>query len=205
MQAWRNGLEKELARALVENNALLLGDFTLSSGKKSPVYIDMRALLSSPRGYRVAATALAAAIASCTGVGDYCVAGVATGGIAWATLAAYMLGLPSGYVRAGRKPHGLSRSVEGCRGASRVVVVDDVATTGGSLLSAVKALRENGYSVEAAAVLVDREQGAREALTGIGVQFCSVTTLTGLLAAAASLGLMPREEVERALRELGAD
>ncbi len=181
-----------LARELLEAGALAFGEFVLSSGLRSRVYVDLRRLLSRPGAVRRLAVELAGAVLA---LGADSVAGVATAGIPWATLAAYVLGLPAAYVRAERKRHGTSRLVEGSV-AGRVVVVDDVATTGSSLAAAVEALRGEGASVAAALVVVDRCQGAYARLRSLGVELYALYTLPDLLACTR----LP--DAERALSEL---
>jgi len=200
------GFARLLARILIDSGSLLLGDFTLSSGRKSKVYVDLRNLLSVPQGYRLVAGMLALRITDCIGdIDGYCIAGVATGGIPWATLVAYQLSLPAGYVRPAKKSHGLAKAVEGCGAARNAVLVDDVATTGGSLAAAIEAMRGSGYSVQHAAVIIDREQGAAEELKRRGVRLCRLATLRAILHEAARRGLLGSEEVEAAVKPLSQD
>lgn len=191
--------ERILARLLVETGALQLGEFTLTSGLKSLVYIDLRRLPSYPTAFRAVLTLLHAA----TLEAEYdTVVGVATAGIAWATGLALYTGKPMAYVRSGRKQHGLGRRVEGLVEGRRALVVDDVATTGGSLAAAVEALRAAGAEPVYALVIVDREQGARERLAEAGVELLRVATLRGVLRAAVEEGLVPREDAQRVIDQL---
>lgn len=195
-------LDMLLARLLVESGALRLGRFLLTSGRESPIYIDMRSLLQNPRGYRLVTAGLYTMLEHCFNHFQGCVAGVATGGIAWAALLASYAGLAMGYVRPRRKEHGTGRQVEGCPPGSSVVIVDDVATTGGSLYNSAQVLAAEGYPVAGALVIVDRQQGAAERLRELGIPLCSVTTLRRLLEAAASQGLLDGEKVKEVLRQL---
>ncbi len=164
------------------------GEYRLRSGGVSRVYVDARRLYASPRGRRLAATLLAAAAAQ-LGVEADAVLGVATGGIGWGILVADALGLPGGYVRPERKNHGAGRLVEGPEPPARIILVDDVATTGGALLDAAKAAEASGYRVTGAVVLVDRCLGAREKLEDAGIPFERVYTLRELIKLAESLGV----------------
>lgn len=196
-------IERLLARRLVAVGGLRLGEFRLTSGAVSPVYVDMRSLLSDPRGRLAAVAGLSALLVQVEeelGPVD-AVVGVATGGVPWASMLAAASGKPLGYVRPRAKEHGTGRRVEGAA-SGRVVVVDDVATTGGSVASAAEALRGEGAEPVAALVLVDREQGAAERLRALGLRLYRVATLRGLLSAAVGEGLLPRGEAEEALRRL---
>ncbi len=195
---WRAQL---LARLLASTGALRFGSFTLTSGRRSSIYLGARSLLSSPRSFS-AALGLMAAVAAAEAPETECVIGVATAGIPWATGLSLLTGLPLGYVRPQAKAHGLGRIVEGAQ-PCRALLVDDVATTGGSLASAVRVLRSAGYTVEAALVLVDREQGASRRLSELGVRLARVAGLREILDSAHCLGLVDESLYRKALEELG--
>lgn len=167
----------ELARLLAARNAVLTGEFRLASGRKSRVYIDARLLLGDPIIFAKAVDLLDEAAPR----GRHTILGVATAGIPWAAALAMRRGAPLGYVRPQPKGHGLGRQVEGSPPKGSTLLVDDVATTGGSLAQAAEAARREGYEVEYAVVLVDRQEGARERLAGLGVQLFSVATLREIL------------------------
>ena len=169
---------RSLARLLAVRGAILTGDFTLSSGRKSSVYIDARLLLGDSYTFGEALELLDRAAPQ---TGFEAVLGVATAGIPWAAGLALRRGLPMGYVRPERKSHGTGRRVEGAPPRGRVILVDDVATTGRSLLQAASAAREEGYEPIAAVVLVDREEGASEALEKEGLELRRVATLSEIL------------------------
>ncbi len=188
-----------LARLLARCGALLVGEFKLSSGAVSPVYIDARRLLGDPEARAAVSSMLAAHAAEIMDEVDV-VAGMATAGIPWATLLASMYGKPLAYVRSRSKQHGLGRLLEGaeCRG-KRVLLVDDVATTGGSLLRGVAAVRGEGGVVDYALVIVDRGQGAAERLSEEGVRLLALATLKDILASMLEAGLLS----EKQFRSLG--
>jgi len=175
--------EREAAGVLVAVGAVLRGEFRLSSGRVSGVYVDVRRVL----GVGWASRALAGLLVACASRvarGADAVVGVATGGVPWASWLALLMGVPLGYVRRSAKGHGTGSRVEGWRGPGSALLVDDVATTGGSLAGAVEALRSAGVKVEDAVVVVDRGEGARERLASLGVRLHALTTLAAVEAAA---------------------
>jgi orotate phosphoribosyltransferase len=175
---------RELALGLLEAGALRFGLFRLTSGKESTYYIDLRALASYPRLFRLALRALSSRLEELPEHDALC--SVPTSGLIFASALAYRLRLPLVYVRKDQREHGLGREVEGrLRRGWRVALVDDVATTGGTLLSAAKALRRAGAKPIGAVVLVDRLEGARAALKRSGLQlraYCDILSLARVLA-----------------------
>ncbi len=171
----------QLARELYTAEILKFGEFTLQSGVRSPVYLDMRVVPSEPALFRRIAEEALEMLRQPEF--DYdCIAGVATGGIPWAAAFGLLLGAPMVYVRSDKKEHGTAKYVEGkIRKGTKALVVDDVATTGPSLLSAAERLRESGFIVEKAFVLVDREQGAARIAAEGGVSLRRLTTLREIL------------------------
>jgi len=121
--------------------------FTWASGIRSPIYCDNRVTLSYPEIRTYIRENFTRAIEEHFG-GVEAIAGVATGGIAQGALVAQELGLPFAYIRSGKKEHGLSNQIEGrVEADQRIVVVEDLISTGGSSLRAVDALREAGCNV----------------------------------------------------------
>jgi len=168
--------EWRAAELLVESGVVLRGRFKLSSGRTSDIYIDARRLLGMPKYFHTIVSLLRETFLSNVDVDA--LIGVATGGIAWAAVLGFIVELPIGYVRPKAKEHGLGRVVEGVEPPARVMLVDDVATTGGSLASAVEALRREGFTVDSAIVIVDREEGASSRLEAIDVELRSLTRLS---------------------------
>lgn len=126
--------------------------YTWASGKKMPVYTDTRSLLGDPQLRATIAAGLHALVAEAQGKEPAWIAGTATAGIPHATSLADRMGLPLGYVRAAVKEHGAGRQVEGLstqdvqRGSG--ILVEDLISTGGSVLRAVQALRDHGAQVD---------------------------------------------------------
>jgi orotate phosphoribosyltransferase len=174
-----------LAEALFRIGALRFGKFTLSSGRASSYYLDLRVVPSDPEAYMLAVEAYKAVVKE-IGEGNVdVVAGVATAGVTISSPLAYVLRKPMVYVRKEEKGHGLGRQVEGAvRPGWKALVVDDLVTTGGSIISAVEALRKSGCVVKEAAVLVDRLEGGKANLAAAGVRlsaFADIKELVGTL------------------------
>ncbi len=171
------------------------GKFKLSSGIESPYYIDLRRLYSFPNlAFRVV-NELIKAINARYDV----VIGVATAGIPLATYISFIKKIPMGYARIEKKSHGLKSMVEGVVKDKEVLVVDDVATTGQSLLSSAEALKSLDAKVVAAAVIVDREQGAEEALASAGIKLYSLIKVTEMFEVLLEEGLISREAYEEVI------
>jgi len=165
------------------------GRFRLSSGMESPYYIDLRRLYSFPDlAFRVISELIRIIDAPYDAV-----VGVATAGIPLAAYIAFTKKIPMGYVRIERKSHGLESKVEGVVGGRKVLVVDDVATTGQSLLSSAKTLKSLGADVVAAAAIVDREQGAEETLASAGIKLYSLIKVTEMFKVLLKEGLVSKE------------
>lgn len=171
-----------LAGALFRIGALRFGKFTLASGKSSSYYLDLRVVPSDPEAYWLAIAAYGVVANEIGGGAFDVVAGVATAGVTLSSPLAYLLKKPMVYVRSEKKGHGLGKLVEGAvRPGWRALVIDDLVTTGGSIASAVEALRKSGCVVKDALVLVDRLEGGRDNLAREGVKLSSFTDVKDLV------------------------
>ncbi len=194
-----------LARELLRLGMIRFGRFRLASGLESPYYIDLRRLYSYPQIARGVTEGVAELVRR---VGGDAVAGVATAGIPLAAYVAALKSIPMGYVRLEVKGHGTGSRVEGDLSGFKVVVLDDVVTTGSSMLRAVRALRAEGVDVIAAAVVIDREQGARRALEGEGVELLALARVTEVFEVLRREGLVSPEvygEVIKYVRSFGGE
>lgn len=161
---------------LAKTGAFKTGEFTLASGKTSRFYVDAKLACSDP-----VVLATLAQHAAPYAVGHDVVAGTALGGVPLAVALGLETGRPILLVRSASKEHGTESRIEGpVEEGQRVLVCEDVVTTGGSLVSAIQAVRATGCEVAHAVVIVDREQGAREALSEIGVKLHALVTLSEL-------------------------
>lgn len=171
------GAMSELRDALVACGAVRFGDFTLASGAKSKYYVDIKRASTDPRVLRVMADGLAKRVA-----GAHRIAGMELGAVPLAAAAALASGVPYLMVRKKAKDHGTASRIEGPFAAGEeVVVVEDVTTSGGSSIEAVKVLRDAGLRVTKVVTVVDREAGAAKAFADLGVAFEALITASELL------------------------
>lgn len=191
---------RDVARALLAAGAVALRPdepFTWASGLRSPIYCDNRLVLAVPESRSAIAEALADRVRQ-RGVLPDAVAGVATAGIPQAALLADRLALPLAYVRAAPKAHGRGNRIEGrVEPGWRVVVVEDLISTGGSSLQAVEALREAGAEVQA--VLAVFSYGlpvAEQAFASAGVPLEALSDLEALLEEAGASGGLSERQLE---------
>src|SRR4030043_149975 len=159
-------LMKQVGILLIKNNAIKFGDYILASGKKSPYYIDLRQTISSPITMDWIANSLTRIILNEIGRDKIDkILGVPTAGVPFATVVSQKLGIPLIYYRQARKEHGVGKKVEGTLDRNdRVLIVDDLITTGESVIEAAEVVRDQGGVGNELVVLLDREQGGRERL-----------------------------------------
>ena len=195
-----NSLKKDFASKLLNVKAIKLqpnNPFTWASGWKSPFYCDNRKTLSYPelRNY-VKLELTHIALEKCPEA--EAVAGVATGAIAQGALVADELNLPFVYVRSKPKDHGLENLIEGeLKPGAKVVVIEDLISTGGSSLKAVDALRKAGYEV--VGMIASYTYGfpvAKEAFEKAGVQLETLTDYDHVVAQALETGYIAESDVE---------
>jgi orotate phosphoribosyltransferase len=170
---------KGIALELLKTNAVQLSPdklFTWASGIKSPIYCDNRRLLSYPESRSIIKDAFVRILTEKYSQADIIV-GVATGGIAIGALAADVLQKPFAYVRSESKNHGMGNRIEGIvRQGQKVVVIEDLVSTGGSSIAAVEALREAGCEVLGMVAIFT--YGLPIALENFEKNNCNLTTLS---------------------------
>ena len=166
----------DLARRIYRTSHLV-GSFVLRSGATSSEYFDKYRFESDPALLRELAEAMAGLLPD----GADGLAGLELGGVPLATVLSQVTGLPAGFVRKQAKPYGTRRLAEGLEVAgSRLVVVEDVVTSGGAVVDACRALRGEGAEVAVAVCVIDRESGGPATLAGIGVELRPLFTMSAL-------------------------
>ncbi len=159
--------KKELITLLKHNNVIKLGKFTLSSGKESEYYVDMKRAITDPVILSKVAKIISERIDK---VETDKIAGPALGAIPIVTAVSLESSIPMLMIRKAKKDYGTSKLIEGdIQDGDSVIVIEDVTTTGNSLINAVKAVSENGGIIKKAFVIVDRAEGAIENLKKEGV------------------------------------
>jgi uridine monophosphate synthetase len=159
-------LMKKVAFDLILNDALKIDDYILFSGKKSPYYVDLRQAISDPITMDLIANSLARIIDNEIGKDNFDkILGVPTAGVPFTTIVCQKLAIPMLYYRKARKEHGVRKKIEGKMELNdRILMIDDLITTGKSVIQAAQAVREQGGLVTELVVLLDREQGGRESI-----------------------------------------
>ncbi len=197
----RDTRHESLITGLADLGAVKFGSFTLASGMQSPIYIDLRLLVSQPKLLALAAEAYAALLADlpCDRI-----AGVPYAALPIGTAVALAADKPLIYPRKEAKAHGLGKDIEGAwQPGERVVVIEDLITKGGSTLQTVERLRAVGLQVEHVIVLIDREQGGVANLAAAGVTAHAVFTVSEVLATLVQAGKLAetkRQEVLQFIR-----
>ena len=159
-------LMKQVGILLIKNSAIKFGDYILASGKKSPYYIDLRQTISSPITMDWIGNALTRIVINEIGRDKIDkILGVPTAGVPFATVVSQKLAIPLIYYRQARKEHGVRKKIEGILDRNdRVLIIDDLITTGESVIESAEVVRDQGGVVNELVVLLDREQGGKERL-----------------------------------------
>lgn len=192
---------RKIAKDLLKIQAVFLSPdkpFTWASGIKSPVYCDNRLTLTAPEVRTDVETGLKELIEENYPEAEVLM-GTSTAGIAHAAITAHLMGLPMGYVRSGNKDHGRQNRIEGkLEKGQKVVVVEDLISTGGSVIEVVDALREAGAEVLGiVSIFTYGMQKGLERLAAADVKNVSLTNLDVLSEVAAQEGYIKPEDVNR--------
>ncbi|MBR5987561.1 MAG: orotate phosphoribosyltransferase [Clostridia bacterium] len=191
----------QVAKALLSVKAVFFRPdepFTWASGIKSPVYCDNRLTLSAPDARIIVENGLAETVRREYPEAEILM-GTSTAGIAHAAITAHLLGLPMGYVRSGAKDHGRQNRIEGkLEKGKKTVVVEDLISTGGSVIDTVEALREAGADVlGVVSIFTYGMQKGLDRLAEAKVKNVSLTNFDTIAAIAAEEGYIGKSDVER--------
>ena len=197
-------MQKKVAKALLSIGAVFFcpeEPFTWASGIKSPVYCDNRLILTAPEHRIVVESAIAETVKK-----EYpeceVLMGTSTAGIAHAAIAAHLLDMPMGYVRSGNKDHGRQNRIEGkLEAGQKVVVVEDLISTGGSVIDVVEALREVGAEVLGiVSIFTYGMQKGIDRLAAANVKNVSLTNFDVIAEVAADEGYIKPEDIARLIK-----
>ena len=196
-------MDIRIAKDLLSIQAVLLRPeepFTWASGIRSPIYCDNRLILTAPEVRNEVENAIAETIRREYPAAEVLM-GTSTAGIAHAAIAGHILGMPMGYVRSGSKDHGRKNQIEGkLAPGDKVVVIEDLISTGGSVLDVVQALRDAGAEVLGiVSIFTYGMRKGAERLAAAGVRNVSLTNFDVLVRTAAEEDYIQSEDVDRLL------
>jgi uridine monophosphate synthetase len=186
--------QKSLADELLSAGCIKFGEFTLKSGLKSPIYIDLRQIITHPKLLADIAQAYLPILST---LQFSRIAGLPYAAIPIATAISLAGNYPMIYPRKEAKTYGTKAEIEGeYHAGETVVVIDDLATTGGSKFEAIEKLTGAGLVVKDIVVLVDRQSGAKESLAQAGYSMYAVLTIGQLLAYWEETGKVEKDKIE---------
>ncbi len=172
-------IKSELAEFMIKSNAIQFGLFKLSSGKESPYYIDLRTLPSFPSYFKEAIDAFNDILREIKF--DY-LCSIPSSGLIYASVLSYLLVKPLIYVRKEPKGYGMNKIIEGyIRPGADVIIIDDVITSGKTIINAIDAINVNGGVVSNVIVLIDRLEGAKEKLASMNINLISICTIKDII------------------------
>ena len=193
-----------MANILYKIDAIKFGVYELSSGKASPYYVDLRVIPSFPDAFREICDFYAQQITDEIGLKNFDrIAGIPLAGIPFASQIAYNLKKPFLYVRKDIKLHGRERRVEGILSSGeKVLLLDDLLTTGLTLKAAVDAVRAEGGVVGDAVVFLDREEGGKQLLEQSGVKVHQLLKISEIANTLYETGAIDQESRKTILKQV---
>jgi orotate phosphoribosyltransferase len=196
--------QAKMANILHKIDAVKFGVYQLSSGKQSPYYIDLRVIPSFPDAFREICDFYSQQITDEIGVKSFDrIAGVPIAGIPFASQIAYNLRKPFLYVRKDQKQYGRERRVEGILiSGNKVLLVDDLLTTGLTLKNAVDAVRAEGGVVTDLVVFLDREEGGKQLLESDGVKVHALLKVSEVAKTLFEVGAIDKESLKTILKQI---
>ena len=170
---------KEFATFLYKNDIIKFGNFTLASGKDSSYYIDLRLVPSFPHEFRKMIKNLQNLVIEKIGLDNFdSLVSIPTGGLIIGSALAIETVKPLIYVRNKPKDYGTAKSIEGKISSDmQVIMIDDIATTGTSVINGIKQLKEEGLLISNACVIINRLEGADKILNSVGITLHQLTDI----------------------------
>lgn len=200
----RNRGIEELGRILLKTGSLRFGTFKLSSGALSPYYIDLRLIPSDPEAFRKVIGYYSSVLEGEVLERSHSIAGIPTAGIAYGAVLAFNHRKPFLYVRREAKEHGTGRRIEGrLFPGVKVLILDDVVTSGSNLVNAIDAIRTDGGVVEDAVVLLDRQQGGSVNLEKTGVKLHSFASISRICEMLRDNGAIDESQYTQIIDQIG--
>jgi orotate phosphoribosyltransferase len=191
---------EKLAKMIIRTGALKFGVFELASGAISPYYLDLRLIPGEPLSFASAVDMLEEIVSR---IEFERIGAVPTAGIPYAGALSYKMKKPFLYVRKDTKKHGTQKMVEGIlMPGDRVVLIDDLVTTGHSLVDASRAIRLEGGLVEHAVVLLDRLEGGKEFLENNGVRLHALVSIRDVVEKLREMDAIEQEDYESILERI---
>ena len=198
-----SGIE-ELGRILLKTGSLRFGTFKLSSGALSPYYIDLRLIPSDPEAFRKVIGYYSSVLQGEILERCHSIAGIPTAGIAYGAVLAFNHRKPFLYVRKEAREHGTGRRIEGrLFPGVKVLILDDVVTSGRNLVNAIDAIRTDGGMVQDAVVLLDRQQGGSINLEKKGIKLHSFTTISQICEILRDNGAIDESQYTQIIDQIG--
>jgi len=195
--------KSELSRILHKIGAIKFGTFKLASGRISPYYIDLRIVPSFPDAFQRVCDLYVKLLEKDLGAENVArVAGIPTAGIPFASAVSYLMKKPFIYIRPKVKLHGRERRIEGVlMPGDRVLLVDDLITTGLSLMKAAKAIKAEGGVVKDALVMLEREEGGKQRLLKDGIKLHYLLTAREAATKLYELGSIEEDQLKTILKQ----
>ncbi len=200
----RETIKAEICNILNKIGALKFGAFKLTSGKISPYYIDLRIIPSVPDAFREICNLQSDFISQEIGLDTFDrIAGIPIAGIPFASLVAYNLRKPFLYIRKGVRFHGRQRRIEGIlTPGDRVLLIDDLITTGLSLVEAAKAIETEGGVAANAVVLLDRQEEGRKNLEKNGIKLHALLRISEIADRLYEIGAIDEVQLNIILKQI---
>jgi orotate phosphoribosyltransferase len=196
--------KREICEVFTRIGALRFGTFELSGGRLSPYYIDLRIALSFPDAFEKIVEIYLEMVEHEVGLDQFKrIAGIPTAGVPFASVLAYKLHKPFVYTRKEAKGYGRGRRVEGIlHPGDAVLLVDDLITSGTNLLSAAEAIVAEGGTIHDALVLINREEGGRQALSAQTIRLHELIRITEAVEVLSEMDVITREQLMDVLTQI---